>query len=279
MRVKCAAGCGNDHSSVCRSLQHFHQAHQSVRCRFQCPRCENLLGAALHDKDREHVLACYGRYPDANGKQGGVRFPAEELWEMERVQWEGSLAYKGDRYTVDPYTFLPIFAKPSRRNGDWVLRMNIMQMLLDQLAMLQLYGGCTLNVDEVIVPGYVYDGLAQLLLTDPALRPIRLPPTQLPPPGIPARLARLLVTSQSVTDARANLASADGLDRSQGALAYDQLRRTRNAPATVRTAPARPVGSVDTVVISDDTDTEGESRPPASQGKSGKTVRVASPAP
>eukprot|EP00919_Chromeraceae_sp_WS-2016_P045762 GHVR01108893.1.p1 GENE.GHVR01108893.1~~GHVR01108893.1.p1 ORF type:complete len:132 (-),score=15.97 GHVR01108893.1:328-723(-) len=118
---------------------------------------------------------------------------------MEGLQWEGSLAYKGDRFVIDPHSMLQVLYRLVRQHSDWVLQTNLCSVLLEQLAMLQFYGGSTLNVDEIIVPEHVYRGLERLLQVDPSLRPMLLPPTQEPSAGIPMRPDRMLAADPYVS--------------------------------------------------------------------------------
>eukprot|EP00918_Siedleckia_nematoides_P093506 GHVU01205253.1.p1 GENE.GHVU01205253.1~~GHVU01205253.1.p1 ORF type:complete len:158 (-),score=17.59 GHVU01205253.1:227-700(-) len=71
----------------------------------------------------------------------------------------------------------------------WVLRFNLCAMLYEQLLMLELYGGCTLNVDEIVVSHDVYRGLEQLVASSAFEQKggVRDPPSHAPPGGIPMR--------------------------------------------------------------------------------------------
>eukprot|EP00920_Eleutheroschizon_duboscqi_P007311 GHVT01016806.1.p2 GENE.GHVT01016806.1~~GHVT01016806.1.p2 ORF type:complete len:146 (+),score=19.42 GHVT01016806.1:368-805(+) len=136
---------------------------------------------------------------------------------MEGLVWEGSLAYKGDRFYVDPYGLLAGLTRIVQRYSGWVLRINLCALLLEQLAMLEMYGGCTLSVHEV------YLGLERALEVVPSTRTTLLAPMTMPPTGLPTRPVPMPVRDHYVTpDQRAAIASADGRDRTLGPLAEEE---------------------------------------------------------
>eukprot|EP00919_Chromeraceae_sp_WS-2016_P026972 GHVR01064175.1.p1 GENE.GHVR01064175.1~~GHVR01064175.1.p1 ORF type:complete len:183 (+),score=16.37 GHVR01064175.1:250-798(+) len=166
MRLPCSCGCRSDHSSVGRSLHHFRHTHQPIRYRFNCPWCGFRFGADLHDKHRDHVAACHGKSKGSGGNPGAIKFLTEELWQMDGILWEGSAAYRGDWLYMDTYGFLKALRRRVCRYSDWVICMNLCRFLLEQLVMLELYGGSTINIDEIIVPDDMHRGLELVLLLE-----------------------------------------------------------------------------------------------------------------
>lgn len=84
--------------------------------------------------------------------------PDQEFWEMTGFLWEGSSTYQGDCRTcmyLDPHTVLQQLVKTPERASTWALRMNCCALLLKQLIMLEIYGGSTINIREIMVSEYV----------------------------------------------------------------------------------------------------------------------------
>lgn len=205
LRQPCSHGCKSDHTSLRNDVHHLRLNHQAIRCRFDCPGCGYALGADLHSSDQDHLKKCYN--PDADKrsrKQVHLRFPREEFWETDNRRWEGSALYTGDTMYLDPYAFLEPLYRPVTRFSEWVLRMNLCALLYEQLLMLELYGGCTLNVDEIVVPHNVYRGLERLVGTTAFMQEggVRDPPTRAPPGGIPASPDPMPVEDVMVTPER-----------------------------------------------------------------------------
>lgn len=171
-------------------MHHIRHSHQAIRCRFNCPGCGFPLGADIHSNDQDHLKNCYNPNVDKRSRaQQHLRFPSREFWETTGRRWEGSAAYGGNTLYVDPHAFLEALYRTIKQFLQWVLRMNLCAMLYEQLLMLELYEGCTLYVDEIVVPHDMYQGLERLVATSAFMQKdgVRDPPTHAPPGGIPVR--------------------------------------------------------------------------------------------
>eukprot|EP00918_Siedleckia_nematoides_P107837 GHVU01235229.1.p1 GENE.GHVU01235229.1~~GHVU01235229.1.p1 ORF type:complete len:161 (+),score=20.07 GHVU01235229.1:1-483(+) len=74
------------------------------------------------------------------------------------------------------HMLMEVITRPSQ----WVLRMNVCAHLVEQLRMLEIYGGCSTNIQELFVPTSVYKGLDKMLDTRVRLGDVSGPATHEP---------------------------------------------------------------------------------------------------
>lgn len=152
MGKPCKFGFHGQMSSQERSITHFRTYHQPIiRCKFACPGttkgvsnpCHIPFGATLHDANRSHMRRCFLT----------AEHPQEEVWEMPNIEWETNGTVEKPRYRggwafMDPDALHAILAKSVLTQANWILRSGVISMILEQLVMLEIFGGCTLNIYE-----------------------------------------------------------------------------------------------------------------------------------
>ena len=50
-----------------------------------------------------------------------------------------------------------------QKQSKWVLRMNTCAFLVEQLRIMELFGGCTVNLQDIFVPAVVYHALERMM--------------------------------------------------------------------------------------------------------------------
>eukprot|EP00918_Siedleckia_nematoides_P029280 GHVU01063144.1.p1 GENE.GHVU01063144.1~~GHVU01063144.1.p1 ORF type:complete len:885 (-),score=122.23 GHVU01063144.1:525-3179(-) len=151
----CPLRCAMDASCRGRSLAHFRTQHQALCTKFPCPGegCTRMFPQDLKYADGKHLSKCF---PDSG-------YPALEFWDLPGRITEGVLGYRGERMAVDTHLFLSMLMDKITQRSHWVLRMSVCAHLLEQLRMLELYGGSSTNIQEVYVPKVVFDGLDRIV--------------------------------------------------------------------------------------------------------------------
>eukprot|EP00919_Chromeraceae_sp_WS-2016_P074175 GHVR01175475.1.p1 GENE.GHVR01175475.1~~GHVR01175475.1.p1 ORF type:complete len:364 (+),score=47.64 GHVR01175475.1:900-1991(+) len=94
-------------------------------------------------------------------------YPSAEMWEMPNIEWEPNGTVEKPRFRggwafMDPYALHNILADSVYTQANWILRSGVISLILEQLVMLELFGGCTLNIHELKVTAEVYAGLNQV---------------------------------------------------------------------------------------------------------------------
>eukprot|EP00918_Siedleckia_nematoides_P043437 GHVU01094916.1.p1 GENE.GHVU01094916.1~~GHVU01094916.1.p1 ORF type:complete len:219 (+),score=16.46 GHVU01094916.1:1-657(+) len=84
---------------------------------------------------------------------------------------------------IDPYVYMQMLTEKISRASLWILRMSICAHLYEQLRMLEVYSGCTTNIQELYVPAAVYYGLERMLTVRLQKSEIVMPSTKEPPTG------------------------------------------------------------------------------------------------
>eukprot|EP00918_Siedleckia_nematoides_P090923 GHVU01199810.1.p1 GENE.GHVU01199810.1~~GHVU01199810.1.p1 ORF type:complete len:883 (+),score=87.83 GHVU01199810.1:179-2650(+) len=204
----CPLKCVSDRSSKGRSLGHFRMNHQAFKVKFSCPgknlQCLRPFPADMRDHERKHLAVCF----PATGH------PALEFWQLPGKVFEGVPAYHGEGMFVDPYLYMMMLMDPITRPSHWILRMSVCAHLYEQLRMLELYGGCTTNVQELYVPAVVYHGLNQLIAVRMEKEEVVTPAENEPPTGYIRKTVELPETDRTVKEAkRLQLAAGKGDDK------------------------------------------------------------------
>eukprot|EP00919_Chromeraceae_sp_WS-2016_P069386 GHVR01164488.1.p3 GENE.GHVR01164488.1~~GHVR01164488.1.p3 ORF type:complete len:105 (+),score=26.38 GHVR01164488.1:2-316(+) len=70
--------------------------------------------------------------------------------------------------------------QPVSRLSEWILRTAVCAHLFEQLLMLELYGGCSTNIQELYVPDDVYKGLDRMVNQKHKLSDVSGPATSEP---------------------------------------------------------------------------------------------------
>eukprot|EP00920_Eleutheroschizon_duboscqi_P038524 GHVT01092452.1.p1 GENE.GHVT01092452.1~~GHVT01092452.1.p1 ORF type:complete len:220 (+),score=23.98 GHVT01092452.1:94-660(+) len=126
---------------------------------------------------------------------------------MPRIRFEvnklssGKLAYQGGRACMDPDALLNLLAEDALTQAKWILRAGVVALLIEQLVMLELFGGCTLNMYDLRVPADIYAGLDRYTANrqpDGTVEdvPFVKPPRGYPPSPQPFPLELLTVTDK-----------------------------------------------------------------------------------
>eukprot|EP00920_Eleutheroschizon_duboscqi_P003776 GHVT01008782.1.p1 GENE.GHVT01008782.1~~GHVT01008782.1.p1 ORF type:complete len:293 (+),score=-7.41 GHVT01008782.1:110-880(+) len=168
---------------------------------------------------------------------------------MVNITWDGGPVYKCETSFLDPYVLMLVLTEKITLTSKWVLRMNACAFAYEQLRMLEVYGGCTINIQELLVPEEVYYGLKRLL--DVRLRggAISTPSEDRPPVGYVKSPHPFPTESRTVKEARKQiLLDGKGGDKSTslGPLArrMEQRFHREKSPSSMKATKGR--GSTET---------------------------------
>eukprot|EP00919_Chromeraceae_sp_WS-2016_P039373 GHVR01093901.1.p1 GENE.GHVR01093901.1~~GHVR01093901.1.p1 ORF type:complete len:188 (-),score=22.42 GHVR01093901.1:126-689(-) len=141
-------------------------------------------------------------------------YPELEFWDLPGRVYEGIPTYKGEKLYIDPYVYMMMLMERITRPSQWILRMSICAHLYEQLRMLEVYGGCTINLQELYVPTAVYYGLEKMLAMRLREAEIVTPATKEPSTGYVKSPTTLPEAARMVKEAkRIQLDAGKGGDR------------------------------------------------------------------
>jgi hypothetical protein len=109
----------------------------------------------MHKADRRHLDVCFRPRGYPQGREG-------DFWELPNIKWEVNDRYEGEWAYLDPHALYEVLVQPVHTQCDWVRRHGAVALIWEQLVMLESYGSCSLNVQELYVPADVGNRLEQL---------------------------------------------------------------------------------------------------------------------